>query len=201
MGGGGAEFTEDRVNQWLGVYQANLLYAQERGRGEDRRIWARVAFAALDGLERAGCPARDVNTRRFNLRALLITDPGPNGDPLWSPEQLAVDVLRNLPLSLEQAREWAADWTARPRHEMQALRTCKSLIKPMELVAGLRPRPLFRIAAPEPAVPKKVGPPGLLTGGTRWAANGTGGRTTRTLRCRTGSSPGRWRERGRVFDT
>ncbi|GAA0830219.1 hypothetical protein GCM10009525_30000 [Streptosporangium amethystogenes subsp. fukuiense] len=36
--GGGAEFTEDRVNQWLGVYQANLLYAQERGRGEDRRI-------------------------------------------------------------------------------------------------------------------------------------------------------------------
>ncbi|MER5319372.1 hypothetical protein [Streptosporangium roseum] len=133
--GSGAEFAEDRVNQWLSVYQANLLYAQERDRGEERRIWARVAFAALDRLERAGCPTQDVSMRRFNLRALLIADLGPNGDPLWSPDRLAMDVLETLPLSLERAREWATDWTARPRHEMHALRTCKNLIKPMELVA------------------------------------------------------------------
>ncbi|MEV4377866.1 hypothetical protein [Streptosporangium sp. NPDC049644] len=131
---GGAEFAEDRINQWLSVYQANLFYAQERDRGEERRIWARVAFAALDGLERAGCPTQDLNVRRFNLRALLIAGLGPNGDPWWSPDRLAVDVLEAPPLSLEQAREWATDWAA-PRHEMQALRTCKNLIKPMELVA------------------------------------------------------------------
>lgn len=133
--GSSAEFTEDRVNQWLSVYQANLLYAQERDRGEERRIWARVAFAALDGLERAGRPIQDVNTRRLSLRALLIADLGPNGDPLWSADRLAADVLETLPLSLEQAREWATDWTTRPRHEIHALRTCKNLIKPIELVA------------------------------------------------------------------
>ncbi|MEU4836509.1 hypothetical protein [Streptosporangium sp. NPDC023615] len=129
------EFAEDRVNQWLSVYQVNLLYAQERDRGEERRVWGRVAFAALDGLEQAGCPTQDVNTRRFSLRALLIADLGPNGDPLWSADWLAADVPETLPLSLEQAREWATDWTVRLRHEMHALRTCKNLIKPMELVA------------------------------------------------------------------
>ncbi len=44
--GGGAEFAEDCVNQWLNVYQANLLHAQERDRGEERRIWTRWWSAA-----------------------------------------------------------------------------------------------------------------------------------------------------------
>lgn len=130
----GAAIAADRINEWLGAWQLNQLYAQDRDRGEARRIWARVAFAALDGAERAGYPTRDANIGRFHLRALLIADLTPDDDPLWSPDRLASDVLQALPLDLEQARDWVTDWRTRPRHEILALRTCKSLLNPMESI-------------------------------------------------------------------
>lgn len=130
----GAGVTADHINEWLGAWQLNQLYAQDRNRGEARRIWARVAFAALDGAEQAGYPARNADADRFNLRALLIADLAPDDDPLWSPDRLASDVLEALPLGLEQARVWVIDWRMRPRHEILALRTCKNLLGPMELI-------------------------------------------------------------------
>ncbi|GLW09636.1 hypothetical protein Misp01_47650 [Microtetraspora sp. NBRC 13810] len=135
--GGGIEFATDSINSWLGAWQLNLNCAQDRDRGEVRRIWARVAFAALDGAERAGYPARDANASRFNLRASLIADLGRGDDPLWDPDQLAVDVLDALPLTLDQASEWVADWRARPRDEIFALRVCKTLLNPMRSISDL----------------------------------------------------------------
>ncbi|MEO3832144.1 hypothetical protein ABGB13_08695 [Nonomuraea sp. B10E8] len=41
-----SEFGADNINSWLAAWQHNLLYAQDPGQGEARRIWARVAFAA-----------------------------------------------------------------------------------------------------------------------------------------------------------
>ncbi|MER5645389.1 hypothetical protein [Streptosporangium sp. NPDC002524] len=130
-----AEIDTDRINEWLGAWQLNQSYAQDHDRGEARRIWARVAFFALGGAEQAGYPTRDANVCRFNLRALLIVDLAPDGDPLWSPDHLASDVLEALPLGLEQARAWMTDWRMRPRHEISALRTCKNFLGPMELIA------------------------------------------------------------------
>lgn len=130
----GSEFTADYVNSWLAAWQHNLICAQDSGRGETRRIWAKVAFAALDGAEQAGFPAWNANMSRFNLRALLITALGPGDDRLWDPDRLALDVLEALPLSLEQAADWAEDWRARPRDEILALRICKNLLAPMELI-------------------------------------------------------------------
>ncbi|WP_440104133.1 hypothetical protein [Streptosporangium sp. H16] len=130
----GAEDSVDRINEWLGAWQLNQSYAQDRDRGEARRIWARVAFAALDGAEQAGCPTKNADAGRFHLRALLITDLGPGDDPLWDPDRLALDVLEALPLSLEQAADWAEDWRARPRGEILALRICKNLLAAMELI-------------------------------------------------------------------
>ncbi|MEU8379374.1 hypothetical protein [Streptosporangium sp. NPDC048865] len=131
----GSEFAADCVNSWLAAWQHNLIYAQDSGQGETRRIWARVAFAALDGAEQAGLSAWDANMSRFNLRALLITDFDPGDDPLWDPDRLALDVLEALPLSLEQAADWAEDWRVRPRDEILALRICKNLLASMELIA------------------------------------------------------------------
>lgn len=90
-----SEFSPDHINSWLAVWQHNVLYAQDPDQGETRRIWARVAFAALDGAEHAGYPARQADASRFNLRALLIADLGPADDPLWDPDRLASDVLRH----------------------------------------------------------------------------------------------------------
>ncbi|OUC91506.1 hypothetical protein CA984_33450 [Streptosporangium minutum] len=131
----GAEVSVDRINDWLGAWRLNQSHAQDRDRGEARRIWARVAFAALDGAEQAGYPMRNADADRFHLRALLIVDLAPDDDPLWSPDQLASDVLEALPLGLEQARAWVTDWRMRPRHEILALRTCKNLLGPMESIA------------------------------------------------------------------
>ncbi|MEU0481508.1 hypothetical protein ABZ260_20255 [Streptosporangium sp. NPDC006013] len=131
----GAGDSVDRINEWLGAWQLNQSYAQDRDRGEARRIWARVAFAALDGAEQAGYPTKNADAGRFHLRALLIVDLTPDDDPLWSPDQLASDVLEALPLGLEQARAWVTDWRMRPRHEIAALRTCKNLLGPMEPIA------------------------------------------------------------------
>ncbi|TDE60301.1 hypothetical protein E1295_00170 [Nonomuraea mesophila] len=89
----GVEFGSDYVNSWLAAWQHNLVYAQDRGQGEARRIWARVALSALDGAERAGYLTRNANVSRFNLRALLIADLGPADDPLWDPDGLASEVL------------------------------------------------------------------------------------------------------------
>ncbi|MEU4541491.1 hypothetical protein AB0G15_42345 [Streptosporangium sp. NPDC023825] len=130
----GEEVTADRVNEWLSAWQLNQGYAQDHNRGEARRIWARVAFAALDGAEQAGYPTKSANASRFNLRASLIADLVPDDDLLWSPDRLASNVLEALPLGLEQARDWAIDWRTRPRHEILALRTCKSFLGPMELI-------------------------------------------------------------------
>ncbi|MGW0595426.1 hypothetical protein [Streptosporangium sp. NPDC002607] len=101
----GSEFGAACSNSWLSAWQLNLACAQDCGEGETRRIWARVAFAALDGAEQADYPTWNANMSRFNLRALLITDLGPGDDPLWDPDQLALDVLKALPLSLEQAAD------------------------------------------------------------------------------------------------
>ncbi|GGP09944.1 hypothetical protein GCM10012278_47620 [Nonomuraea glycinis] len=131
----GAGYGADCVSSWLAVWQCNLSYAQDPGQGEARRIWARVAFAAIDGAERAGYPTWQADASRFNLRALLIADLGPDDDPLWDPDRLASDVLAVLPLSLEQAAEWAADWRTRSRDEILALRTCKNSLSPMKVVA------------------------------------------------------------------
>ncbi|WP_431933855.1 hypothetical protein [Nonomuraea jabiensis] len=130
----GVEFGTDYINSWLTAWQRNLLYAQDPGQGEARRIWARVAFSALDGAERAGYLTRNANVSRFNLRALLIADLGPGEDPLWDPDRLASDVLAVLPLNLEQAVDWAVDWRTRPGDEILALRTCKNLLAPMKLI-------------------------------------------------------------------
>lgn len=130
----GTEFSAACINSWLAAWQHNLVYAQDPGQGETRRIWARVAFAALDGAEQAGYPTRNANASRFNLRALLIADLGPGEDPLWDPDRLASDALAALPLSLEQAAEWAVDWQTRRRDEILALRTCKTLLAPLKLI-------------------------------------------------------------------
>ncbi|MEU4698153.1 hypothetical protein [Nonomuraea dietziae] len=130
----GTEFVTACINSWLGAWQLNLAYAQDRGQGEVRRIWARVAFAALDGAEQAGYPVWHANASRFHLRALLIADLGPGDDPLWDPDQLASDVLEALPLTLEQAGAWAADWQERCRDEILTLRICKNLLNPMDSI-------------------------------------------------------------------
>jgi hypothetical protein len=137
MGGmDGVEFGAAYINSWLAAWQGNLVYAQDPEQGEARRIWARVGFTALDGAERAGYRTRDANASRFNLRALLIADLGPGDDPLWDPDRLAADVLAALPLTLEQAADWAVDWRTRPREEILALRTCKNLLAPTKMITG-----------------------------------------------------------------
>src|SRR5690349_9784243 len=85
----GAGVTADRINEWLSAWQLNQSYAQDRDRGEARRIWARVAFVALDGAEQVGYPTSSANVGRFSLRAMLIADLAPDDDPLWSPDRLA----------------------------------------------------------------------------------------------------------------
>ncbi|MCA2187500.1 hypothetical protein [Nonomuraea cavernae] len=64
-----------------------------------------------------------------------VADLGPGGDPLWDPDRLASDVLAALPLSWEQAADWAVDRRTRPREEILAMRTCKNLLAPMRLIA------------------------------------------------------------------
>lgn len=128
------EFSADYINSWLAAWQHNLLYAQDPDQGETRRIWARVAFTALDGAEQAGYLTRHADVSRFNLRALLIADLGPGDDPLWDPDRLASDVLEALPLSRKQAADWAVGWQRRSRDEILALRTCKVLLAPMKLI-------------------------------------------------------------------
>lgn len=129
-----SEFGADCINSWLAAWQHNLLYAQDSDQGETRRIWARVAFAALDGAEQAGYSTRYADASRFRLRALLIVDLGPGDDPLWDPDRLASDVLEALPLSRKQAADWAVDWQRRSRDEILALRTCKILLAPMKVI-------------------------------------------------------------------
>ncbi|MEV4805863.1 hypothetical protein AB0K18_38195 [Nonomuraea sp. NPDC049421] len=131
---GSTEFEAGYVNSWLAAWQHNLVYAQDPGQGETRRIWARVALSALDGAERAGYLARNADVSRFNLRALLISDLGSADDPLWDPDQLVSDVLGALPLSFEQAGEWVVDWRARPREQILAMRVCKNLLAPLKLI-------------------------------------------------------------------
>lgn len=122
------EFHAACINSWLSAWQLNLARSQDHGGGGRWRIWAKVAFAALDGAEQAGLPAWNANMSRFNLRALLITALGPGDDPLWDPGRLASDVLEALPLSLEQAAGWAEDWQSHSRDEILALRICKNLL-------------------------------------------------------------------------
>ncbi|MBN6058111.1 hypothetical protein JYK22_39685, partial [Nonomuraea sp. RK-328] len=133
----GIVFDADHINSWLAAWEHNLFYAQRPDEGERRRLWARVAFAALDGAERAGCPARIANKGRFNLRALLIANLGSGSDPLWDPDRLAADVLAVLPLTLEQAADWAGDWRQHPRDEILDLRICKSLVVPLKSIIDL----------------------------------------------------------------
>ncbi|GAB1822876.1 hypothetical protein [Herbidospora sp. RD11066] len=123
------------VGDWIAAYQLNQIQAQHPERGEGRRVFAHMAFFALDGAEKAGYPKRHADAVRFHLRGLLINELPPDGDPLWDPDALGADVLAALPLSLQQAQTWTADWTARPRIEILALRTCKNLLEPMRTIA------------------------------------------------------------------
>ncbi|WP_203971189.1 hypothetical protein [Planotetraspora silvatica] len=133
--GDGLAAAGDVRNHWIAAYQLNQLHAQLPEQGEGRRVFARLAFFALDSAEKAGYPKQDADAVRFNLRALLIRELPSDGDPLWDPDVLGADVLAALPLALLEAQAWSTDWATRPRVEILALRTCKNLLGSMRTIA------------------------------------------------------------------
>ncbi|MEU7695194.1 hypothetical protein FLW53_26845 [Microbispora sp. SCL1-1] len=124
----------ESVNHWLGVWEVNSLHACRAELGEGRRAWAETAMYALARAEAAGLDAIAANVRRFNLRAYLIDSLGSTRSPLLNPDALAIDILAALPAELENAAEWAADWRQRPHKQLLALRQCKNLLAPAEII-------------------------------------------------------------------
>ncbi|GAA3472074.1 hypothetical protein [Nonomuraea roseola] len=122
---------EDRspaINHWLAVWELNSLYARDTSQGEGRRAWAEAAMYALARAEDEGVDKVDADVSRFHLRANVITDLGSNGNPLWDPDTLGVDILQALPLSRQQAAAWSVAWSDQPLPEILTLRRCKNLV-------------------------------------------------------------------------
>ncbi len=91
-------------------------------------MWADAALYALGQAEANGLDKTTAAASRFRLRANVITDVGPNGDPRWDPDALGDDILRALPLTREQAATWSLTWRDRPPSEILNLRHCKNLL-------------------------------------------------------------------------
>lgn len=89
---------------------------------------------ALARAEAAGLDGVTANVSRFNLRAHLIDSLGATRSPLLNPDALAMDILAALPVELEDAAEWAADWRQRPHTQIRALRQCKNLLAPAHII-------------------------------------------------------------------
>ncbi|MFC0866298.1 hypothetical protein ACFHYQ_28790 [Sphaerimonospora cavernae] len=122
------------INYWLAVWELNNFYARQPEQGEGRRMWAETAMYALARAEGAGLDIITANMSRFHLRACLIDDLGPTGSPLLNPDALAVDILAALPLQREDAAEWAPNWQQRSHTEIRALRQCKNLLAPAQII-------------------------------------------------------------------
>ncbi len=122
------------INHWLAVWELNSLYARQPEQGDGRHMWAETAMYALARAEDAGLDAVAANMSRFHLRAWMIVNLGPTDSPLVNPDALAADILAALPLRREDAAEWAPGWRRRSHAEILALRQCKNLLAPAQVI-------------------------------------------------------------------
>ncbi|MBD3148410.1 hypothetical protein [Microbispora bryophytorum] len=122
------------INHWLAVWEVNSSYARRPEHGDGRRMWAETAMYALARAEDAGLDAVTANVQRFRLRAWMINNLGPASVPIVDPDALVADILAALPLRLEDAAEWAPGWRQRSLAEILALRQCKNLLAPAQIV-------------------------------------------------------------------
>jgi hypothetical protein len=123
-----------------------VFHAQDDGCvPEDRKRWAKLALevnARMPGDSPWDRARRTMNNTR--LRTLIIERLGadPN-DPDWRPEQVAQDILREIPLTPAQARELSDGWQSQPIDRIGELRRVKNISAPLrQLIAHLSPGPL-----------------------------------------------------------
>ncbi|MFF0572719.1 hypothetical protein [Streptosporangium saharense] len=123
-------------NQWTGLIELltmRLVGACEELSAED---WA-VCSTALDYVFRAAGKIKAIDheeevIRRLNLSAALLRHVAPRSEvDLLDPDHAVDLLLRELPVSADEARDMVVRWRALEINQIRRLRSAKNLLSPV----------------------------------------------------------------------
>ncbi|MFD7690020.1 hypothetical protein [Streptomyces sp. NPDC059781] len=130
------------AGEWLGVVELLTMRLAD-GCGElSEEHWgmcsAAIGHALRVAVSTGVMDRRESVIRRLNLANVLLQQVPPNSEvDMLNPDHLIDLLLREMPISVEEARVLSTDWRTLETSQIRLLRSVKNLVSPALALAGM----------------------------------------------------------------
>lgn len=135
---------ELEAGQWLGVVELLTMRLVEGFADLPKELWGTSSVAFAHALEKAVATGvidhNESVIRRLHLSLALLQRVPPSAQlDILDPGRLIDLLLRELPMSAEEASALSRDWSTRSIKEIRSLRAAKNLLSPGLAISKLVP--------------------------------------------------------------